>query len=205
MEMPSSRLRYICYLEKRPLLNRRGPLPYAPRRPWRPPAPKAQALVPTGGVRCAIVVDHEDPVARVRPGLGGLCGHRKRPRSSAKSEPGGWQRGHDVPVQACAEFFGSGALDRRGNPERRPAAPKPAAVARHRRAADLRPAASTDARQLLGQLARGERRRARDVRYVAFHAGPRARARAAGTALTTQFGARPWDRWRRLAMLPAKS
>src|SRR5205814_10692207 len=157
-----------------------------------------------GGVRCAIVVDHEDPVARVRPGLGGLWGHRKRPRSSAKSEPGGWQRGHDVPVQAGAEFFGSGALDRRGDPERRPAAPKPAAVARHRRAADLRPAASTDARQLLGQLARGERRWARDARYVAVHAGPRARARAAGTALTTHFGARPSDGRRRLATVPAQ-
>src|SRR6266480_1216146 len=66
-------------------------------------------------------------------------------------------------------------------------------------------AAATDARQLLGQLARGERRRARDVRYVALHAGPRARARAAGTALTPQFGARPWDGRRRLATLPAKS
>src|SRR5947207_11310936 len=112
-----------------------------------------------GGVRCAIVVDHEDPVARVRPGLGGLWGHRKRPRSSAKSEPGGWQRGHDVPVQAVGEFFGTGALDRRADPERPPPAPKPAAVARHRRAAAPRPAAPPHARRLLVALARGARRR----------------------------------------------
>src|SRR3989440_13094408 len=144
----------------------------------------AEAVAPSGteGARAnggctlgAIVVDHEDPVARVRPGLAGFWGPRKRPRSSAKSEPGGWQRGHDVPVQDCAEFLGSSALARRVDPERRAAAPEPEAVARHHRAAARRPAASIDARQLLGQLARGKRRRARDVRYVALHAGPRAR------------------------------
>src|SRR5205823_584290 len=117
----------------------------------------------------------------------GRWGHRKRPRSSAKSEPGGWQRGHDVPVQDCAEFLGSGAFDRRVDPERRAAAPEPEAIARQRRAAALRPAASIDARQLLGQLARGECRRARHVRYVALHAGPRARGRAPDTALTTRL------------------
>src|SRR5204862_8077401 len=97
----------------------------------------AEAVAPSGtegavsraneGVRCASVVDHEDPVARVRPGLGGLWGHRTRPRSSAKSEPGGWQRGHDFPVQAGAEFFGSGSADRSGDTESPPAALQPPA------------------------------------------------------------------------------